>query len=89
MIANPRDERAARRVAQPEGILRSWERQSGPAAQHREPGKHSSVVSVAITVNIVRGIGLDIGTLRSQYRRTLILSYWGSNCTTGIGTKVF
>ena len=49
----------------------------------------SSVVSVAITVNIVRGIGLHIGTLRAQYRRTLILSYWGSNRTTGIGTKVF
>ena len=49
----------------------------------------SSVVSVAITVNIVRGIGLDIGTLRAQYQRTLILSYWGSNRTTGIGIKVF
>ena len=54
------------------------------------PGRwKSSVVSVAITVNIVRGIGLDIGTLGSQYRRTLILSYWGSNNTIGIGIVVF
>ena len=49
----------------------------------------SSVVSVAITVNIARGIGLDIGTLVSQYRRTLILSYWGSKITIGIGIVVF
>ena len=54
-----------------------------------EPSSVSSVVSVTITVNIVRGIGLDIGTLGAQYQRTLMLSYWGSNCTTGIGTKVF
>ena len=25
----------------------------------------------------MRGIGLDIGTLRAQYQRTLMLSYWG------------
>ena len=50
---------------------------------------HSSVVSVAITVNIVRGIGLDIETLGSQYRRTLTSSCWGSNHTIGIGIVVF
>ena len=53
---------------------------SGGLSLRRLKAALSSVVSVAITVNIVRGIGLDIGILRAQYRQALVQRYFDIIC---------